>query len=136
MLLEEEFDYTVGYISESLDTIIVTAQDMMESKDLQEILYLVLITGNFLNAVSLSHSIYLYVFVRDSRVAIYTRCQSMPTIGLCPLSIYAHCLSMPTVYLCPLSIYAHCLSMPAVGLCPLSTYARCRSMPAVYLCPL
>lgn len=59
MLLKEEFDYTIGYIGESLDTIIVTAQDMMESKDLQEILYLVLITGNFLNTVSVLDGLYL-----------------------------------------------------------------------------
>lgn len=58
MLLKEEFANTVGWIGESLDTVIVTAQDMMESKELQQILYLVLLTGNFLNAVcsqQLSH---------------------------------------------------------------------------------
>lgn len=53
MLLKEEFANTIGFIGESLDTIIVTAQDMMESKELQQILYLVLLTGNFLNAVSI-----------------------------------------------------------------------------------
>lgn len=52
MLLKEEFANTIGWIGESLDTVIVTAQDMMESKELQQILYLVLLTGNFLNAVS------------------------------------------------------------------------------------
>lgn len=50
MLLREEFAHSVGWISEALDTIIVTAQDIKESKVLQEILYLVLVTGNFLNA--------------------------------------------------------------------------------------
>ncbi|XP_067948049.1 inverted formin-2-like isoform X2 [Watersipora subatra] len=50
MLLKEEFANTIGYISECVDTAIVTAQDMMDSKDLQELLYLVLITGNFLNS--------------------------------------------------------------------------------------
>lgn len=50
MLLKEEFANTVGSISEALDTIIVTAQDLKESKMLQEILYLVLVNGNFLNA--------------------------------------------------------------------------------------
>jgi len=54
MLLKEEFANTIGYISESLDTVIVTAQDMIDSKDLQEILYMVLVTGNFLNSVSRS----------------------------------------------------------------------------------
>lgn len=52
MMLREEFANTVGWISESVDTIIVTAQDMMESEELKFILYLVLLTGNFLNAVS------------------------------------------------------------------------------------
>ena len=54
MLLREEFANTIGYISECVDTVIVTAQDMIDSKDLQELLYLVLITGNFLNSVSLN----------------------------------------------------------------------------------
>lgn len=52
MLLREDFANTIGYISECVDTVIVTAQDMLDSKDLQELLYLVLVTGNFLNSVS------------------------------------------------------------------------------------
>lgn len=52
MLLREEFQNTIGYISESVDTVIVTAQDMMDSSDLKQILYMVLVTGNFLNSVS------------------------------------------------------------------------------------
>lgn len=55
MLLREEFKNTIGYISELVDTVIVTAQDMMDSEDLKQILYLVLVTGNFLNSVSFCH---------------------------------------------------------------------------------
>lgn len=54
MLLREEFKNTIGYISELVDTVIVTAQDMMDSEDLKQILYMVLVTGNFLNAVSIN----------------------------------------------------------------------------------
>ena len=66
MLLREEFANTIGYISECVDTVIVTAQDMIDSKDLQELLYLVLITGNFLNSVSLNSGLSAFSFTKFS----------------------------------------------------------------------
>ncbi|CAH1777295.1 unnamed protein product [Owenia fusiformis] len=50
MLIKEEFKMNMDWIKPSMDAIILTAKDIKDSTMLQEILYLVLIAGNFLNA--------------------------------------------------------------------------------------
>ncbi|KAJ8927800.1 hypothetical protein NQ314_019681 [Rhamnusium bicolor] len=50
MLLKEEFASNMGYLEPSINSMIIAAQDLMTNKPLQEVLYMVLIAGNFLNA--------------------------------------------------------------------------------------
>ncbi|KAK2170529.1 hypothetical protein LSH36_2g04042 [Paralvinella palmiformis] len=50
MLIKEEFKNTVDYIKPAIDAIILAAGDLKDSKALHEIIYMVLIAGNFLNA--------------------------------------------------------------------------------------
>ncbi|KAJ8918956.1 hypothetical protein NQ315_016858 [Exocentrus adspersus] len=50
MLLKEEFASNMGYLAPSINSMIIAAQDLMTNKPLQEVLYMILIAGNFLNA--------------------------------------------------------------------------------------
>ncbi|CAH0559409.1 unnamed protein product [Brassicogethes aeneus] len=50
MLLKEEFAFNMGYLQPSINSMIIAAQDLMTNKPLKEVLYMVLIAGNFLNA--------------------------------------------------------------------------------------
>ncbi|XP_050511018.1 formin-J isoform X1 [Diabrotica virgifera virgifera] len=50
MLLKEEFASNMGYLQPSINSMISAAQDLMTNKPLQEVLYMVLISGNFLNS--------------------------------------------------------------------------------------
>ncbi|CAG9858239.1 unnamed protein product [Phyllotreta striolata] len=50
MLLKEEFTSNMSYLEPSINSMIIAAQDLMTNKPLQEVLYMILITGNFLNA--------------------------------------------------------------------------------------
>ena len=53
MLIKEEFTQTLDWLKPAIDAIIITARDLQESKSLHEVLYMVLLAGNYLNAVSL-----------------------------------------------------------------------------------
>nr|XP_023020465.1 uncharacterized protein LOC111509028 [Leptinotarsa decemlineata] len=50
MLLKEEFAANMGYLAPSINSMIVAAQDLMTNKPLQEVLYMIVIAGNFLNS--------------------------------------------------------------------------------------
>lgn len=50
MLLKEEFASNMGYLEPSIGAMITAADELMTNKALQEVLYMVLVTGNFLNA--------------------------------------------------------------------------------------
>ncbi|XP_023310886.1 inverted formin-2 [Anoplophora glabripennis] len=50
MLLKEEFASNMGYLEPSINSMIIAAQDLMTNKPLQDVLYMILIAGNFLNS--------------------------------------------------------------------------------------
>ncbi|XP_064636259.1 mucin-5AC-like [Lineus longissimus] len=50
MLIREEFKQNMEDIKPSIDAIILASRDLKESKDLQEIFFLVLVAGNFMNS--------------------------------------------------------------------------------------
>ncbi|EEZ97607.1 inverted formin-2 [Tribolium castaneum] len=50
MLLKEEFASNMSYLEPSIKSMIMAAQDLMTNKPLQEVLYMILVAGNFLNA--------------------------------------------------------------------------------------
>ncbi|XP_068619616.1 FH2 domain-containing protein 1 isoform X1 [Battus philenor] len=50
MLLKEEWPSTAGYLESAINAILVAGDDLMSSRAIQEVLYLALIAGNFLNA--------------------------------------------------------------------------------------
>nr|CAD7589332.1 unnamed protein product [Timema genevievae] len=52
MLLKEEFAANMGYLEPSINAMIMAGEDLMTNKHLQEVLYMVLVAGNFLNSVS------------------------------------------------------------------------------------
>ncbi|KAL0275923.1 UNVERIFIED_CONTAM: hypothetical protein PYX00_003637 [Menopon gallinae] len=49
MLLKEEFAANMGYLEPSINAMIVAGEDLMTNKQLQELLYMVVVAGNFLN---------------------------------------------------------------------------------------
>lgn len=51
MLLKEEFAANMGYLEPSINSMILAGEDLMTNKPLQEVLYMVLVAGNFLNSV-------------------------------------------------------------------------------------
>ncbi|XP_045504277.1 inverted formin-2 [Colias croceus] len=50
MLLKEEWASTAGYLESAINAILVAGDDLMSSRAIQEVLYIALIAGNFLNA--------------------------------------------------------------------------------------
>ncbi|XP_075228293.1 uncharacterized protein LOC142328432 isoform X2 [Lycorma delicatula] len=50
MLLKEEFAANMNYLEPSINAMIVAGEDLMTNKPLQEVLYMVLVAGNFLNS--------------------------------------------------------------------------------------
>lgn len=50
MLLKEEWASTAGYLESAINAILVAGDDLTSSRAIQEILYISLIAGNFLNA--------------------------------------------------------------------------------------
>ncbi|KAE8744643.1 hypothetical protein FOCC_FOCC008772, partial [Frankliniella occidentalis] len=50
MLLKEEFATNMGYLEPSINSMIVAGEDLMTNKPLQEVLYMVVRVGNFLNS--------------------------------------------------------------------------------------
>lgn len=61
MLLKEEFEATWDQIEPSINAIIFAGRDLVTNPHLQEILYMVLVAGNFLNSVSIMSVLYLPV---------------------------------------------------------------------------
>ena len=53
LLMREEFTNTMDWMRPSIEAIRHSAKDLKDSKEIHEIFYLVLIAGNFINAVSL-----------------------------------------------------------------------------------
>jgi len=51
MLLKEEFAANMNYLEPSINSMILAGEDLMTNKPLQEVLYMVLVAGNFLNSV-------------------------------------------------------------------------------------
>ena len=52
MLLKAEFDSNVGYLAPSIEAMLQAGEELMSSQKLQDLFYMVLIAGNFLNSVS------------------------------------------------------------------------------------
>ncbi|XP_011314517.1 uncharacterized protein form3 [Fopius arisanus] len=50
MLLKEEFAANMSYLEPSINSMILAGEDLMTNKPLQEMLYMVLVAGNFLNS--------------------------------------------------------------------------------------
>lgn len=50
MLLKEEFATNMGYLEPSINSMILAGDDLMTNKQLQDVLYMVLVAGNFLNS--------------------------------------------------------------------------------------
>ncbi|XP_022907474.2 formin-F [Onthophagus taurus] len=50
MLIKEEFAANMGYLEPSIESMIAAAKDLMTNKPLQEVLYMILVAGNFLNS--------------------------------------------------------------------------------------
>lgn len=50
MLLKEEFASNMGYLEPSIGAMMTAADELMTNKALQEVLYMVIVTGNFLNS--------------------------------------------------------------------------------------
>ncbi|KAK0178259.1 hypothetical protein PV328_002226 [Microctonus aethiopoides] len=50
MLLKEEFAANISYLEPSINSMILAGEDLMTNKSLQEVLYMVLVAGNFLNS--------------------------------------------------------------------------------------
>ncbi|KAF5286915.1 hypothetical protein FQA39_LY00448 [Lamprigera yunnana] len=50
MLLKEEFASNMNYLEPSINSMLVAAEDLMTNKPLQEVLYMILVAGNFLNS--------------------------------------------------------------------------------------
>jgi len=55
MLLKEEFAANMSYLELSINSMILAGEDLMTNKLLQEVLYMVLVAGNFLNSVRIYH---------------------------------------------------------------------------------
>ena len=52
MLLKAEFDSNVGYLAPSIEAMLRSGEELMSSHKLQDLFYMVLMAGNFLNSVS------------------------------------------------------------------------------------
>lgn len=50
MLLKEEFSANLSYLEPSINSMLYAGEDLMTNKALQEVLYMVVVAGNFLNA--------------------------------------------------------------------------------------
>lgn len=52
MLLKEEFESSVSSLESSINTILQASEDIKASTQFQEVLFMILVAGNFLNSVS------------------------------------------------------------------------------------
>lgn len=55
MLLKEEFESSVSSLEASINTILQASEDIKASNQFQEVLFMILVAGNFLNSVCLLH---------------------------------------------------------------------------------
>ena len=53
--MKEEFKQTLEWLKPAIDAILLTADQLKGSAELNEILYTILLAGNFLNSVSAAH---------------------------------------------------------------------------------
>lgn len=53
MLLKEEFESSVSSLEASINTILQASEDIKASNQFQEVLFMILVAGNFLNSVCL-----------------------------------------------------------------------------------
>lgn len=75
MLLKEEFAANMSYLEPSINSMILAGEDLMTNKPLQEVLYMVLVAGNFLNSVCIIFADkrinYLTIFMDISNFIIF-----------------------------------------------------------------
>lgn len=57
MLLKEEFESSVSSLEASINTILQASEDIKASNQFQEVLFMILVAGNFLNSVCLLHGL-------------------------------------------------------------------------------
>ena len=50
--MQEEFKQTIEWLKPAIEAILLTADNLKDSQPLKEILYAILLAGNFLNSVS------------------------------------------------------------------------------------
>jgi inverted formin-2 len=50
MLLKEEFASNLAYLEPNINAMLDASEDLMNNKSLQEVLYMVVVAGNFLNS--------------------------------------------------------------------------------------
>ena len=74
MLLKAEFDSNVGYLAPSIEAMLRSGEELMSSHKLQDLFYMVLMAGNFLNSVSIFDFIYL---CQNSSIRIYLEHRSL-----------------------------------------------------------
>lgn len=70
MLLKEEFAANMSYLEPSINSMILAGEDLMTNKPLQEMLYMVLVAGNFLNSVRICSSSNNLILDMDKRESI------------------------------------------------------------------
>ena len=74
MLLKAEFDSNVGYLAPSIEAMLRSGEELMSSHKLQDLFYMVLMAGNFLNSVSVFDFIYQ---CQNSSIRIYLEHRSL-----------------------------------------------------------
>ena len=63
MLLKAEFEVNISFLEPSIEAMIHSAEELMISQKLQDLFYMVLMAGNFLNSVSIKTS---FVYLLNS----------------------------------------------------------------------
>ena len=60
LLMQEEFKQTIEWLKPAIEAILITADHLKDSQPLKEILYAILLAGNFLNSVSARTGSYIF----------------------------------------------------------------------------
>lgn len=83
MLLKEEFAANMSYLEPSINSMILAGEDLMTNKPLQEVLYMVLVTGNFLNSVRNGKREY---WPKSGKIGMNNgdKCRRVATLGTLP----------------------------------------------------
>ena len=58
--MQEEFKQTIEWLKPAIEAILITADHLKDSQPLKEILYAILLAGNFLNSVSARTGSYIF----------------------------------------------------------------------------